>query len=58
MVNSARENEVSRVLRFTRYAMLAKVETVMVRLEKLWHSGVIPADWDTAAFDGSGDVVS
>ncbi len=37
---------------------LCSVETVMVGLEKLWHSGVVPGDWDTAAFGGSGDVVS
>lgn len=36
---------------------LCSVETVMVGLEKLWHSGVVPGDWDTAAFGGSGDVV-
>lgn len=36
---------------------LCAVETVMVGLEKLWHSGVVPGDWDTAAFGGSGDVV-
>lgn len=35
-----------------------QVETVMVGLERLWHSGVIPGDWDTAAFGGSGDMVS
>lgn len=36
---------------------LCSVETVMVGLEKLWHSGVVPGDWDTVAFGGSGDVV-
>ncbi|CAM9242983.1 unnamed protein product [Ectocarpus fasciculatus] len=36
---------------------LCSVETVMVGLEKLWHSGVVPGDWDTAAFGGSSDVV-
>lgn len=36
---------------------LCSVETVMVGLEKLWHSGVVPGDWDTSAFGGSGDVV-
>lgn len=30
----------------------------MVGLERLWHSGVIPRDWDAAAFGGSGDMVS
>lgn len=37
---------------------LCSVETIMVGLEKLWHSGVVPGDWDTASFGGSGDVVS
>ncbi|CAM9582806.1 unnamed protein product, partial [Hapterophycus canaliculatus] len=26
---------------------LCSVETIMVGLEKLWHSGVVPGDWDT-----------
>ena len=38
--------------------LFLQVETVMVGLERLWHSGVIPGDWDTAAFGGSGDMVS
>lgn len=56
-----RQTGVSRA-RVRRFALalkrkLCSVETIMVGLEKLWHSGVVPGDWDTAAFGGSRDMV-
>lgn len=45
-------------LRNTQPGASVQVETVMLNLEKLWHTGVVPSDWDRAAFGGSDDVVS